>query len=99
MDMKRLITLTVVGTFIIAGCAAITEKMSPAPETEAPAPAVEEATEPAPEPAMEEAAEPAEESAIEEAAEPAEEPATEEAAEPAPESGEESTEPETGEDP
>ncbi len=87
MDIKRQITLMVAGTFIIAGCAALTEKMAPAPEPAAPAPAVEEATEPALEPVMEEVAEPAEE------------PALEEVTEPAPEAEEETAEPETGEDP
>jgi hypothetical protein len=87
MDMKRLITLSIAGTFILAGCAMLTELTSPAPEPAAPAPAVEEVAEPAPEPVMEEAAEPAEE------------PAVEEVTEPAPETEEETAEPETGEDP
>ena len=87
MEIKRLITLMVAGTFIIAGCAPMYEKTAPAPEPAAPAPAVEEVAEPAPEPVMEEAAEPAEE------------PVMEESAEPAPEAEEEMAEPETGEDP
>jgi nitrous oxide reductase accessory protein NosL len=76
MNIKRLITLTVAGTFIIAGCGMEAAKTAPSPE-----PVMEEATEPAPEPVMEEAAEPAEEPAMEEATEPAPE-VEEEAAEP-----------------
>ena len=87
MEIKRLITLMVAGTFIIAGCAPKYDKTAPAAEPAAPAPAVEEAAEPAAEPVMEEAAEPAEE------------PAMEEAADPAPEAEEEMAEPEMGDEP
>ena len=85
MEIKRLITLMIAGTFIIAGCAGMQEKKMPADESAAPA--VEETAEPAAEPVMEEAAEPAEE------------PAMEEAADPAPEAEEEMAEPEMGDDP
>ena len=85
MEIKRLITLMAGGMFLLAGCAGMHEKMTPAHESA--------------EPAVEETAEPAAEPVMEEAAEPAEEPAVEEAAEPAPEAEEEMAEPETGEDP
>ena len=76
MNIKRLIILSVAGTFIIAACAPEAVQTTPTPE-----PAVEEAVEPAVEPAVEEAVEPAAEPAIEEAVEPAPE-SEEETAEP-----------------